>query len=340
MRKLAILGAGSWGTALAIALAPRFGSVHLWGRNAEHMHDVAREKENKRYLAGLLLPPCVEATGSLSAALEGADVTLIVVPSEFLRSVLVIAEPYIAPGTLLVSATKGIEEGTLLRMSQVIDDVLTSSSHAGVAVLSGPTFAREVAAGEPAAVVIASEISGLAKEIQHTFSTPTLRLYLSQDVIGVELGAALKNVVAIGGGICKGLGLGSNSVAALVTRGLAEITRLAVAKGGKPQTLQGLAGLGDLVLTTSGDLSRNRSVGIQLGQGFSLGSILKRMTMVAEGVHTCAAAYQLGHKAGVELPIINEMYEVLYRSKNPRQAIKELMERPLTTEYPGAPSII
>lgn len=332
MRKLVILGAGSWGTALAIALSLRFDSIHLWGRSAEHMNEVARHKENQRYLAGFLLPACVEPTGNLAAALEEAAVTLLAVPSEFLRSVLVAAQPHLAHGTLLVSATKGIEEGTLLRMSQVIRSVLPPQFHAQLAVLSGPTFAREVAAGEPAAVVIASEAVGAAEKIQQAFSTPCLRLYVSHDVIGVELGAALKNVVAIGGGICKGLGLGSNSVAALVTRGLAEITRLVTAMGGHAQTLQGLAGLGDLVLTTSGDLSRNRSVGIQLGQGFTLPHVLEQMTMVAEGVRTCAAAYQLGQNAGVELPIINKMYEVLYRSKNPRVAIKELMERPLTAE--------
>lgn len=332
MRKLAILGAGSWGTALAIGLSPRFDSIHLWGRDAEHMKEIARENENRRYLSGFLLAPSVQPTGDLRTALKEADVTLLAVPSEFLRSVLLSAQPHLAPNTLIVSATKGIEEGTLLRMSQVIHCILPPQYHAQVAVLSGPTFAREVAAGEPAAVVVAAESHGAAEAIQHVFSTPCLRLYVSHDVIGVELGAALKNVVAIGGGICKGLGLGSNSVAALVTRGLAEITRLATAMGGNAQTLQGLAGLGDLVLTTSGDLSRNRSVGIQLGLGFTLPHILEQMTMVAEGVGTCAAAYQLGQRAGVELPIINKMYEILHQGKNPRLAIKELMERPLTAE--------
>ncbi len=201
-----------------------------------------------------------------------------------------------------------------------------------MAVLSGPTFAKEIAAGEPAAVVIACEDLSIAEQIQQAFATPTLRFYTSTDVIGVELGAALKNVIAIGAGICRGLGLGSNSVAALVTRGLAEITRLAVTMGGQPRTLSGLAGLGDLVLTTTGDLSRNRFVGVQLGEGHKLARILEEMTMVAEGVETCRAAYHLGIQEEVDLPIIGKMYEVLYESKDPRQAIRELMERPLTSE--------
>ncbi len=332
MKRLAVLGAGSWGTALAIALASRFDSVRLWGRNPSHMAEIGVLRENRRYLPGFLLPKSVETTSILAAALEQTGTALVVVPSEFLRSVLVDAQRHLLPRTKLISATKGIEDGTLFRMSQVICNVLPESLVARVAVLSGPTFAKEIAAGEPAAVVIASEFVGLAEEIQRNFSMPNLRLYVSHDVVGVELGAALKNVVAIGGGICKGLGLGSNSVAALVTRGLVEITRLAVAMGGNRQTLWGLAGLGDLVLTTTGDLSRNRSVGIQLGQGLELSHILAGMTMVAEGVGTCRAAYRLGQNLGVELPIINQMYQVLYHSKNPRQAIRELMDRPLTNE--------
>lgn len=332
MRKLAIIGAGSWGTALAIALAPRFEFVSLWGRNPSRIAEICNLRENRRYLPGFSLPEHVEVTAALSVALKEADAALLVVPSEFLRTVLTDARQYLSPHIRFVSATKGIEDGTLFRMSQVILDVLPSSVAPSVAVLSGPTFAKEIAAGEPAAVVVASETAGMPEEIQRDFSTLSLRFYSSQDVIGVELGAALKNVIAIGGGICKGLGLGSNSVAALVTRGLAEITRLAVAMGGNPQTLAGLAGLGDLVLTTTGDLSRNRFVGIQLGQGRDLSHILAGMTMVAEGVGTCRAAYELGQKLGIELPIVNQMYEVLYRWKHPRQAIRDLMERPLTSE--------
>jgi glycerol-3-phosphate dehydrogenase (NAD(P)+) len=240
--------------------------------------------------------------------------------------------PHVSVASFFVSTTKGIEDNTLCRMSEVIFQALRLEDKARIAVLSGPTFAREIAAGEPAAVVIASEASALASHIQQSFSTSELRFYTSTDVAGVEIGGALKNVIAIGAGACNGLGLGSNSVAALVTRGLAEITRLAVALGGLPRTLSGLAGLGDLVLTATGDLSRNRFVGTELGKGRKLDEILAGMTMVAEGVSTCRAAYQLALRHGVDLPIVSKMYEVLYRAKSPREAIRELMERPLIAE--------
>jgi len=330
--RLAVVGAGSWGTALAIALAPRFDSVRLWARDGERAAEIARLRENRRYLAGFLLPRHVEVVDDLALAIAHADIVLSVVPSPHVRSVLQSMRPHLSARTRIVSGSKGIEGGTLYRMSQVMSEVLSCPSLPPVTVLSGPTFAREVAAGEPAAVVIASEDTSAAEEIQRAFSTPTLRLYVSRDVIGVELGAALKNVIAIGAGICRGLGLGSNSVAALVTRGLAEITRLAITMGGNPRTLSGLAGLGDLVLTATGDLSRNRFVGIQLGEGRKLDQILAGMSMVAEGIATCSAAHQLGIEKGVDLPIINKMYEVLYESKDSRQALRELMERPLTSE--------
>jgi glycerol-3-phosphate dehydrogenase (NAD(P)+) len=333
LSRLGILGAGSWGTALAIALAPRFDSIHLWARDAWRAAEIARLRENRRYLSGFLLPNHVQVSGDLALMLSGVDVALSVVPSHHLRGVLHRARPHLSPQTRVVSATKGLEQRTLYRMSEVISEVLSYSSSApSIAVLSGPTFAREVAAGEPTAVVIASEDTSAAEAIQRAFSTPSLRLYLSRDVLGVELGAALKNIIAIGAGICRGVGLGSNIVAALVTRGLAEITRLAVAMGGNSRTLSGLAGLGDLVLTATGDLSRNRFVGIQLGQGRTLAEILAGMSMIAEGVETCRAAHQLGIEKRVDLPIINKMHEVLYESRDPRQALRELMERPLTSE--------
>jgi glycerol-3-phosphate dehydrogenase (NAD(P)+) len=230
----------------------------------------------------------------------------------------------------IVSATKGIEDQTLIRMSEVIASVVRYPQR--VAVLSGPTFAREVASGEPAAVVIAAEQMAVAEYIQHALATRSLRFYTSLDVVGVEIGAALKNVIAIGSGICRGLGLGSNSAAALITRGLAEITRLALVMGGSPRTLSGLTGLGDLVLTSTGELSRNRNVGFKLGQGLSLREILGESPMVAEGIPTCRAAHDLGRRHGVDLPIIQRMYQVLYENKDPRQAMRELMERPLTSE--------
>ena len=327
--RLAVLGAGSWGTALAIALASRFESIRVWARQPQRAAEMAEARENRRYLPGLRLPENVDVSWDIRFAVEGAGVVLNVVPSRHVRALFAMVRDHLADEAELISATKGLEEGTLERMSQVIADALPGRA---IAVLSGPTFAREIAAGEPAAVVIASEDISVAEEMQRTLSTPSLRFYASRDVIGVEMGAALKNVIAIGAGICRGLGLGSNSVAALVTRGLAEITRLAVAMGGDPRTLSGLAGLGDLVLTATGDLSRNRFVGVQLGRGQKLEDILAGMTMVAEGVATCRAARQLGVHRKVELPIVNKMYEVLYESKDPRSAIRELMERPLTTE--------
>ncbi len=330
MTHICILGAGSWGTALALALAPRFTEVRLWARDAGQATQLAKDRVNARYLPGFRLADSICATHDLAQALSGAEVVLSVVPSRYLRAVLKQAAGLIPAGTTIVSATKGIEENSLLRMSEVIRAVLPETHP--VAVLSGPTFAGEIAAGEPAAIVIASESVAIAENIQRAFSTPTLRFYASQDVVGVEMGAALKNVIALGAGVCAGLGLGSNSVAALVTRGLAEITRLAVALGGNERTLSGLAGLGDLVLTCTGNLSRNRAVGLQLGQGKKLAEILAQTTMVAEGVSTCAAGFQLGLRHGVELPIIRQMHEVLYQAKDPRAAIRDLMDRPLTIE--------
>jgi glycerol-3-phosphate dehydrogenase (NAD(P)+) len=330
VKRLAVLGAGSWGTALAIALAPRFEDVQLWARDAGQADAIAKDRENARYLAGFVLPSQVAVSHDLEKCLKGADIVLSVVPSRYLREVMSLAAAFIEGQAPVVSATKGIEEESLVRMSQLIAETLQAP--APVAVLSGPTFAREIAAGEPAAIVIAAQELTVAEQIQRAFSTPALRFYTSQDVVGVEIGAALKNVIALGAGICSGLGLGSNSVAALVTRGLAEITRLAAVLGGKERTLSGLAGLGDLVLTATGNLSRNRAVGLQLGQGQRLPEILAQTTMVAEGVSTCRAAYQLGLRHRVSLPIIGKMHEVLYENKDPRLAIRELMERPLTSE--------
>lgn len=332
MKQLAVLGAGSWGTALAIALAERFSEIKLWARDPACAAAMHEKRENARYLPGFRLPPNVSVSSDIGWSVAQAGVVLVAVPSAYLREIVESARPHLVRSAPLVSATKGIEEDSLCRMSEVMVEILGTSTEANVAVLSGPTFAKEIAAGEPAAVVIASESTALAEQIQRAFSTAALRLYTSTDVSGVELGAALKNVIAIGAGVCRGLGLGSNSVAALVTRGLAEIMRLAGVLGGHPRTLSGLAGLGDLVLTATGDLSRNRFVGVQLGQGQLLEQILARMTMVAEGVGTCRAAYRLGLKHDVDLPIVNKMYEILYEEKDPRQAIRELMERPLTSE--------
>lgn len=332
MKQLAVLGAGSWGTALAIALSPRFSSIRIWTRDANRAAEMSQLRQNCRYLPGFTLPEQAQICSDLPRAVEHAEIVLCAVPSSHLRSVLSAAKAFLVRGPLIVSATKGIEERSLNRMSQVIAEVLDGAPPRPIAVLSGPTFAKEIAAGEPAALVVAAQDMDIATQIQHAFATPALRLYSSTDVVGVEIGAALKNIIAIGAGICRGLGLGSNSVAALITRGLAEITRLALKLGADPRTLSGLAGLGDLVLTATGDLSRNRYVGVQLGQGRKLEEILAGMTMVAEGVSTCRAAHQLGFNENVDLPIIHQMYEVLYEAKDPRQAIRDLMERPLTNE--------
>jgi glycerol-3-phosphate dehydrogenase (NAD(P)+) len=327
---LAVVGAGSWGTALAIALAPRFGSVRLWARRPEQADAIHETRENALYLAGFRLPANVSVISKLEEAVPGAQVVTLVVPSRFVRGQVAALSSLLDEDAVVLSATKGLENGTLFRMSQVIRDVLARPVR--LAVLSGPTFAREVAAGEPAAVVVASDDIEIARQLQPRLSGSAFRVYASDDVIGVETGAALKNVIAIASGICQGLGLGSNTVAALVTRGLAEITRMAVALGGRERTLAGLAGLGDLVLTTTGDLSRNRSVGLRLGRGETLDAILASTSMVAEGVVTCKAAHDLARKLEVPAPIISEMFSILYENTNPRMALQHLMDRPLTRE--------
>jgi glycerol-3-phosphate dehydrogenase (NAD(P)+) len=326
---LAIIGAGSWGTALSIVLAPKFERVRLWVHEEDLAARMNVTRENDVYLAGFKLPASVDVETNLTTALDGASIVLGVMPSRHARSLYQKMLPSIDPTMTFVSATKGIENSTMLRMSEVIAQVTQAPK---IAVLSGPTFAREVARGEPAAVVVASSDMQVAKEVQAAFSGPSLRLYTNHDPIGVEVGAALKNVIAIGAGVCQGLGLGNNSLAALITRGLAEITRLAVAMGGQPKTLAGLAGLGDLVLTCSGELSRNRHVGLELARGRNVEDVTASMTMVAEGVETCAAAVDLGTKFGVDLPIIQQMHAVLHHGKNPREALRDLMERSLKTE--------
>jgi glycerol-3-phosphate dehydrogenase (NAD(P)+) len=332
MAQLAIIGGGSWGTALSIALAARFERTTLWLHEADLAERMQESGENDLYLPGFSLPRNVECTADFATALEGADVVLGVTPSHHLRAVFTELLPHLTPSMMFVSATKGLETGTLLRMSQVMHDVIGARFSPGVAVLSGPTFAREIAAGEPAAVVVAAEEAELARAIQSLFSGPSFRLYTNSDPTGVELGAALKNVIAIGAGICHGLGLGANTAAALITRGLAEITRLAVAAGGQARTLAGLAGLGDLVLTCTGDLSRNRRVGIELAKGRKIDYIVESMRMVAEGVHTTHAARELSVRHSIEMPIVNQMYEVIYGGKHPQDAIRDLMDRALTCE--------
>ena len=326
--KLAIIGGGSWGTALSIVLAPRAESLRLWVYEADLAARISHSRVNDVFLPGLRIPDTVQTTTELATALEGADIVLGVMPSHHARGLYTAMLPHLTASMIVVSATKGLERGTLLRMSEVIEQVTTSR----MAVLSGPTFAREVAAGNPTAVVVASSNPAVARCVQEAFSGPTFRLYTNDDPAGVEVGAALKNVIAIGAGICEGLNLGHNPTAALITRGLAEITRLAVALGGQAKTLAGLAGLGDLVLTCSGELSRNRYVGKELGSGKPLAEILGSMRMVAEGVETCASAVALGEKFGVDLPIIQQMNAVMGGQKSPLEAVRELMDRSLKGE--------
>lgn len=333
MSTLAVIGGGSWGTALAIVLAPRFHHVRLWVYEHDLAARMAKSRVNDVYLPGFSLPPNIEISTHAAHCAAGANIVLGVMPSHHARAVYSSILDALSPEMLFVSATKGLENGSLLRVSEVMREVISARFEPRIGVLSGPTFAREIAAGEPAAIVIASEDAALAKTVQHAFSGPTFRLYSNSDPTGVEIGASLKNVIAIAAGVCAGLGLGANTLAALVTRGLAEITRLAVAAGGQPRTLAGLAGLGDLVLTCNGQLSRNRTVGFQLGQGRSLHDILSGMNMVAEGVQTTYAAIDLAARLHVDLPITRQMFAILKEGRSPREALRELMERSLKEEF-------
>ena len=322
---IAILGAGSWGTALAVHCARIGHHVRLWGRDASLMDEIARTRENRAYLPGIAIDERVTATSSLEMAIDDAPIVIAAVPSHGMRLVLRRAAPLLPPGAVLVSATKGLETDSLDRMSQVMAE--EAGADRPIAVISGPSFALEVARGLPAAVVVASADAGTATRVQDKLKGPALRLYASDDVRGVEFGGALKNVIAIAAGVVEGLGIGHNAMAALITRGLVEMSRLACAEGSRRDTLAGLSGLGDLVLTCTGDLSRNRRVGIELGRGRSLQDILASTKMVAEGVRTTGAALALGARHGVELPLAAQMSAVLEGRTTPREAVEVLMLR-------------
>jgi glycerol-3-phosphate dehydrogenase (NAD(P)+) len=326
MSRIGILGAGAWGTALAISLARRGGhTIVLWSHSAAVAEQLAETGENLLYLPGYTLPVDVTVTSDLPEAIFEADILLCVTPSQHLRGVLGHIAPLLTREQIVVSASKGLEETSLLRMSQVI----ASLTESPCGVLSGPSFAAEVAAGIPTAIVAAASEPGVAQSIQREFSSPSLRLYTNDDVTGVELGGALKNVIALGAGVVQGLNLGHNAGAALVTRGIAEMTRLAIACGGRRQTLAGLSGLGDLVLTCTGSLSRNRAVGIELGKGRHLPEILHGLNgKVAEGIRSTAAALGLAARYSVEMPITQQMDEILHHAKSPKEALRELMTRP------------
>ena len=334
MKKIAILGGGSWGTALSLILtrsrAPH--TISLWVHDTELAELIHRTRQNIVYLSEFILPREVEVTSDISKALAGTEIVLGVVPSAHARAVYSAMLPHLRHGAAIVSASKGIEHSSLLRMSEVIAELCPAHGAARVAVLSGPSFAREAARGDPTAVVIASQNAALASEVQEEFSGATFRLYTNDDVTGVEIGGAVKNIIAIAAGVCAGLGLGANTTAALLTRGLAEMTRLAVSLGGRRETLAGLAGMGDLVLTSTGELSRNRAVGVELGKGRALAEILSTTRMVAEGVGTTAATRELARRSKIEMPITEQMYAVLYEGRSPKDAIRELMERRLKSE--------
>jgi len=336
MSEIAIIGAGAWGTGISIALG-RKGTHHirLWAHEKEVCESVAARRINELFLAGQEIPASVSATNSLEQALRGAEIVVSVMPSPHCRRLFEQMRPFLKPQMLFVSATKGLEEVTLLRMTEVVSSTLTADGgfRCRIGALSGPTFAKEVARGDPTAITMASTDSELAETVQREFSNQRFRVYTNSDVVGVELGGALKNIIAIAAGVCDGLGLGHNSIAALITRGLAEITRLVVACGGRQETMAGLAGLGDLVLTCTGGLSRNRSVGVELGRGRQLPEITAGMHgMVAEGVFTTHAAVELARARGVEMPITEQMDAILHRGKSPRDAIQELMTRSAKSE--------
>jgi glycerol-3-phosphate dehydrogenase (NAD(P)+) len=332
--RIAILGGGSWGTALAILLSRSRQSheISLWIHDPALAETIRRVRENRVYLPGHVLPSLVHAGNDLGESLEGAEIVLGAIPAAHARSVYEAALPLLAADAAVVSATKGLEPATHLRGSEIVAQLLAKDRASKIAVLSGPSFAQEAARGDPTAVVLAAANGEMLPWLQEQLAGPTFRLYTNSDVLGVELAGAMKNVIAIAAGVCQGIGLGSNTLAALITRGLAEMTRLATARGARAETLSGLAGLGDLVLTCTGGLSRNRYVGIELGKGRKINDILAGMRAVVEGVGTLSALQTLARDARVEMPITDQVAAILHQTKPPRDAIQDIMERPQKTE--------
>jgi glycerol-3-phosphate dehydrogenase (NAD(P)+) len=330
--RIAVIGAGNWGTALAAILCDRRHAVRLWAYEQEVAESIRLRHENEIFMPGVRLPESILPTTDIAETLDGAGIVLTVMPSHVCRLLYERMLPFLRPDMIFVSATKGLDTERHLRMSEVIKEVLSAHFNPRLCVLSGPSFAREVVRGDPTAVVDASEDREAALIVQEAVSSKVLRLYTSSDVIGVELGGAIKNVIAIAAGVLSGLGLGHNSTAALITRGLAEMTRLACACGGRRETLAGLAGMGDLVLTCTGDLSRNRTLGFELGRGRKLADIVGSMRTVAEGVKTAGVTVALAAKHHVEMPITQQIHRILDGKIEPRTAIRELMERTLKDE--------
>ncbi|MBA2732958.1 MAG: NAD(P)-dependent glycerol-3-phosphate dehydrogenase [Acidobacteria bacterium] len=333
MSRIAIIGAGSWGTALSIVAGRAGHQVRLWSRNLEVISGINRQRANNRYLTGHEIPKGVEATGDLGHALIDAEFVLLAAPSHVTRELLMRMMPELQHEMIFVSATKGIEVETGKRVSEIVGDILSEQFDPRFVCLSGPSFAQEVVAGHPTAVVAASSNLEDARLTQATLSFQNLRIYTNTDVVGTEIGGAVKNVMAVAAGMVAGLGLGTNSIAALITRGLAEIARFALAQGARMETMMGLAGMGDLVLTCTGGLSRNRFVGQELGKGRALPDIVSGMHEVAEGVRTTLAVHRLAQKLNVEMPITSEVHAVLYEGKKAEDAARELMVRPLRGEF-------
>lgn len=329
---IGVIGAGSWGTTLADLLAKKGHAVTLWAYEPELVAEMTETGMNSLFLPDIRLSPSLGFTNSLEEAVAGKRVILVVAPSQVVRSVIATALPAIPADAVIVSASKGIELGTLMTVSQVYEELLPEALYRNFAVLSGPSFAREVAQEMPTAVVAAAADERVAAFVQKVFTTNLFRVYTNTDIVGVELGGAIKNVIALAAGISDGLGFGYNTRAALITRGLAEMTRLGRAMGARSETFAGLAGMGDLVLTCTGDLSRNRTVGMKLGQGMTLAAILGEMRMVAEGVKTTESARNLARRLGVDMPITEKVYSILYEEKPARAAVVELMTRDLKAE--------
>ena len=331
-KQVAVIGAGSWGTALAMIAARNQHRVKLWARESEVASEINRVHKNPIYLSNFELPENIHATTDIETAIAEADFALLVVPSHAMRETLTRLRLFLNSDLVLVSAAKGVENNTLMRMEEVAADVLQQDMRSRYVALSGPSFAREVAEGQPTAIVAASEDRERSELIQRSLSSNVFRVYTNTDVAGVELGGAVKNVVAIAAGVVRGLGYGTNAVAAIITRGLAEMTRLALARGARIETMAGLAGLGDLVLTCTGELSRNRYVGVELGRGRKLADILGEMREVAEGVKTTRSVYELGQRLRIDMPITASIHALLYEDKPALEAANELMGRPLKRE--------
>ena len=332
---ISVIGAGSWGTALALLLSEKGHKVKIWDIDKNHIEKINTERENRRHLPGALFSDNISTEENLVKSVKGCSVIVMVVPSHGFRTVFEKIVDIVEKGAVIVSASKGIENDSMLTMSQILEDLIKRRKRQQdleVAVLSGPSFAREVADKIPTAVTIACNNLEKAIKLQKIFNTNYFRVYTSDDVIGLEISASLKNIVAIAAGICDGLGYGLNTRAALITRGLVEIARLGTALGARPETFYGLSGMGDLVLTCTGDLSRNRSVGLNLGKGKKLNAILDEMSMVAEGVKTTKSVHDMVRKKGIEMPILEQVYQILYKEKDCKEAVKDLLNRELKKE--------